>query len=393
MGRGCIVKKLVGICLAAIIAISLFEDRVLSAGRFASYYITDLGSLGGSESFGYAMNDMGQVVGSSRLAGNEVTHGFLFGSGRMMDLNPLNSGDIQTVGPSDINNRGTVASGLMRDGVYSAAIFDSRTGEITPLGSLGGVAFGSFNGTATSVNDFGEAVGYSYVDDLNRHAFLYKNGLMRDLGSLGGYSAALSINNAGDIVGFSSESAFGVAHPILYRNGKMLTINPFGNPSNEGIAWKLNDRGVVVGEAINGSFTNGFIYSKGAVTNIGTLNGGRNSFAYAINDDGQVVGVADAPFKDSCFDFETQQTFPCTNYAFQGFLYKRGVMLDLRSLVGSNSGWDVLWPFDINDRGQITGYGLRAGKFRAFLMTPAHQTFNSLPMVVKRPGDSRNGRQ
>jgi probable HAF family extracellular repeat protein len=386
------VKKPVGMCLAAILAITLLEDGVLTAGRFAAYSITDLGTLGGTESFAYAINDRGHIVGSSRVAGNTETHGFLFGSGRMTDLNPLNSGEIQTVGPSDINNHGAVASGLVRDGIYTAAVLDSRTGQITSLGSLGGVAFGSFNGTATSVNDFGEAVGYSYVDDLNRHAFLYKNGLMRDLGSLGGYSAALSINNAGDIVGFSAESPFGVAHPMLYRNGTMSAINPFGDPSNEGIAWKLNDRGVVVGEAMNGPSTNGFIYFKGAVTNIGTFPGGRNSFAYAINSAAQVVGVADAPFEDRCFDYQTQQTVPCTNYVFQGFLYDGGVMLDLRSLVGSNSGWDVLWPFDINDRGQLTGYGLRNGEFRAFVMTPTRAPLDSGPAALKRSGDSRSNR-
>ena len=392
MGR-CIVRKVFSVCLAAVIAFSLFDGRVLSAARFATYDITDLGTLGGTEAFAYAINDHGHIVGSSRLSGNEVMHGFLFGAGGMIDLNPLNSGDIQTVGPSDINNHGVVASGVMRGGVYTAAIFDSRSGGITTLGSLGGIAYGSFNGTATSVNDFGDAVGYSYIDDLNRHAFLYKNGLIRDLGSLGGYSAALSINNAGDIVGFSSVSAFGTARPMIYRDGTMSALNPFGDPSQEGIAWKVNDRGVVVGEAINGASTNGFVYFREAVTNVGTFPGGRNSSAYAINNDGQVVGVADAPFADTCFDYGTQQTYTCTNYAFQGYLYEQGDMLDLRSLIAANSGWDVLWPFDINDRGQIVGYGFRAGEFRAFLMTPAHQKFTSSPAASKRPGDAGNGRR
>ena len=85
----------------------------------------------------------------------------------MLDLSPLNSGFVQTVGPTDINNRGQIASGFLHDGIYSAAIYNIKNGEVTDLGSFGGVAFGSFNGTATSINDSGEAAGYSYVDDLS----------------------------------------------------------------------------------------------------------------------------------------------------------------------------------------------------------------------------------
>ena len=359
--------------IAAIFAVVLvFGDRVGGVGRLPSYTITELGTLGGTESFAYAINNRGDIVGSSRLVGDSSTHGFLFGLGRMMDLNPLNSGFVQTVGPTGINNRGEIASGLVREGVYAAATYNSKNGEITVLGSFGGLAFGSFSGTATAINDSGETVGYSYIDDLNRHAFLYKNGQMTDIGSLGGYSAALSINNAGDIVGFSSESVNGPAHPFLYGKGGMSQINPFDQPSGEGIAWKLSNGGTVVGEALNGPYINGFIYFKGLVTNVGTLEGGRNSHAYSINDGGDVVGVADSPFEDVCFDYEAEQTVQCINFSYQGFLFKDGVMTDLRDLVGRNSGWDALYAFDINNRGQITGYGLRSGQFRAFVLTPGH---------------------
>jgi probable HAF family extracellular repeat protein len=113
------------------------------------------------------------------------------------------------------------------------AIYDSRTGRITMLGSLGGVAFGWLNGVALSLNDRGQAVGYSYRDSVNRHAFLYSDGILTDLGSFGGYSAALAINNSGEIAGFASDTVNGYARAFVYREGMMTEINPFGGPNNE----------------------------------------------------------------------------------------------------------------------------------------------------------------
>ena len=66
----------------------------------------------------------------------------------------------------------------------------------------------------------------------------------------------------------------------------MTEINPFGGPNNESAARGINDRGHVVGEGLvaTGDAFNGFIYFEGAITNIGTLEGGRNSYAFAINE-------------------------------------------------------------------------------------------------------------
>lgn len=336
------------------------------------YTITEIDTLGGTENFAYAINNRGEVVGQSRTAGDASNQSFLFRSDATTSLSPLNSGDVQTVGPTGINDRGLIASGVMLNSGYSPAIYDSRRGQITTLGSLGGVTSFGFSGVATSINELGEAAGYSYLDAVNFHAFIYSNGVMTDIGSFGGYSAALGINKRGQVVGYSADSVSGVAHAFVYRRGVMTEINPFGAPNNESYGEGINSHGWVVGAGLNpdGTGFRGFVYLRdGSIVDIGTFKRGRNSYAYAINDFNQVVGVADYPYKSICPS--PRGPVKCVNFAQHGFLFERGVMTDLNSLIDPALGWDLQWAFDINEEGQVAGYGVRDGKFRAFILTPA----------------------
>lgn len=126
----------------------------------------------------------------------------------------------------DRHDAGQIASGVIGGGVYVPAIFNSRTGAITPAGSLGGVTSYGFNGVATSINIVGNAVGYSYIDSVTRHAFLYSNNGITDIGSFGGYSATMAINDVGVIVGFASDQSNGVAHAFVYTDGVMTEPRP-----------------------------------------------------------------------------------------------------------------------------------------------------------------------
>jgi probable HAF family extracellular repeat protein len=330
--------------------------------RALRYFVRDLGSLGGTKSFAYALNSFTQIVGSSRTAGDAATHSFIYSNGKMSDLAPLNSGDIQTVGPTGINFWGQVASGVMLNGVYQPALLDTRTHHLTPLGTLGGVTSFNFSGVATSVNFFSDAVGYSYVDSLTRHAFFYHHGTLTDLDPFGTGSAALSINDFGLIAGFAANSS-GSAQATVYRDGSGSDIDPVGL---ESYARDVNNLSDAVGEYLiaDGSAFHAFVYSNGGFNDLG-VSGSPETVANAINDLRQIAGTMWIPYQATCGGA------PCTAYMPHAFTHLKGNNLDLNQAIPPNSGWELNYAFDINNQGNIVGYGLRGDNFRAFLLTPA----------------------
>jgi probable HAF family extracellular repeat protein len=104
------------------------------------------------------------------------------------------------------------------------------------------------------------------------------------------------------------------------------------------------------------------------MTDLGTL-GGNFSFAYDINDHGQVVGYA--------------TTTSGTNHAF---LYSNGTIIDLNSLLSPTSGWELQLATGINDSGQIAGYGSINGQTHAFLLDTSAPEPNSLLLLSAGAG-------
>jgi len=157
-----------------------------------------------------------------------------------------------------------------------------------------------------------------------------------------------SINDPGDIAG-SKVSGTGIV-PMLWRNGQAYELQTL--PGQQyGEVYDINNSGEMVGESLNGNFVTpttmrATVFSlNGDPVDLGTL-GGAKASAAAINDYGEIVGVAD-------------------NAAGQAraFLYKNGVMQDLGTLGGTISNAN-----DINNRGEIVGRSLLAnGAIRGFL--------------------------
>lgn len=131
---------------------------------------------------------------------------------------------------------------------------------------------------------------------------LWENGVMKDIGTLGGPDAFLyAMNNEGQMVGQSYTNSTpnpttGVPtlDPFYWENGKMWDIGTLGGTS--GLASFLNNSGQVTGNSnLAGDQTgHAFVWSKQrGIKDLGTLPGGVFSVASWINDAGEVVGVGD----------------------------------------------------------------------------------------------------
>jgi probable HAF family extracellular repeat protein len=168
----------------------------------------DLGTLGHPEcgdvpgsdcSNGEAadINDRGEVVG---LSYNDawIARPFVWRGSELRDLGVLPGEDAAAL---RINERGQIA-GMMGRNWDRAFFWDN--GIVTEIGSLGGGTW------VTALGEDGTVVGSSLTAAGERHAFVWKDGRMTDLGagpSGAGQSHAYGINAAGDVIGWSSSSS------------------------------------------------------------------------------------------------------------------------------------------------------------------------------------------
>lgn len=139
----------------------------------------------------------------------------------------LESGNSEAVA---INNRGEIIGNLMTVGPNSSLTSGENRGQYNPFryaeGKLQWLNLGTaISGKCSAINDSGDIVGFIDLSDRQRHACLWRNGVLQDLGTLGGNSSgAVGVNEKGDIVGWSEDKQ-GRSRACLWHDGTVVDLN------------------------------------------------------------------------------------------------------------------------------------------------------------------------
>lgn len=315
----------------------------------SGYIVTDLGSLSGTNSTKVAgINGSGDIVGTS------ATHAFLWSNGVMTDLGTL-GGSVSMA--YSINDSGVVvgqastASGEMHAFVW-------QNGVMKDLGVAGETS------EARGINSRGDIVGVAYAKNVRGGAVLWSGGQRRfigDLGPSGSGSTAISINYKGEIAGVSSgfSTNQGVVRGVVWLNGTISDLGALGGLHSTANA--INGQALVVGWAeIANDSTAAFQWQNGKMSQLASLAGsvasaGNGTQATAVNDSGEVVGSCVTSAGDA-----------------HAVIWNNGQIADLNALIPQR-GLTLTRATGVNRSGQIVAEqqnNLDGPTIRSFLLTP-----------------------
>ena len=308
------------VALAVVLSAPATADAqtVYEGPTTGSHRLTILGTW--ESFFGYALNDIGDVLGMTR-APDGLNHVVRWDGTRLVDLGPGL--------PGDIDNRRQVVGGHLQDGTLRAATWD-RLGRLTLLENE------SLYGYASAIGRSGHIAGY--VITPSPIATLWYDGAATSLWR--GY--AYDVNRSGIAAGvlFSDDP---VGNFAVISDGVRTTV--LGSNAGSSFASAINERGDVVGE----DQRRAVLWTRGTAIELALPAGDCAVSSAAHLDDGStIVGY-------------------CASTAgYSRAVQWRGVAreaVDLNTLLSPEdvgAGWVLVQSVRVNRRGSVLGYATNA---------------------------------
>jgi probable HAF family extracellular repeat protein len=268
-------------------------------------------------------------------------------------------------------------------------------------------------------------------------AFVWRNGQMVSLPTLGGVNgSATEINNSGMIGGYAETTTVDPNcsapqkyqfKPVVWDHGAVQAL-PTGDDADGGVL-AVNDRGDAAGATgscapLNPILllylnpTHALLWHDGVAIDLGNLGGEFNNLPHGMNNLGQVVGESDLAGDQTAHAFlasagtkmQDLGTVGNDTYSFgfgindagdivgisanadfsviRAFIRRNGTLVDLNTLVtGTNPfpNGTLLTACFINSKGEITGIALDStGAEHTYLATPVHSA-SSTKANVRKP--------
>jgi probable HAF family extracellular repeat protein len=370
--------------LLNIASILVFCASAISGQAALKYHVLAI-----TPGYGQGVNEKGDVVGTLNIGvrdsyNYQIEHAFLYKNGKTTDLgvynSPLDPYYESTIGQA-VNNSDIVVGNISNPGGPKGGAtfgsFDAFSWKNSVLTDIAqGTTDGGAGADAVGINEQGTAVGtydaIDYLRSLNApglglygypHAYVSRNGVRTDLGTLAGenrnFSYGFAINNAGQVVGVSTNTTLSpflgpMYYAFLWTNGTMKAIG--GAQSSNFAPTAINDNGWIAGtlnvSEVAGTYSGqAVLYVNTRFISLGTVKGFPTSQSLSMNDLGMVVGNL-AGASSSVFVYD-------------------GVMHDLNTLV--DGGWKITTVGKINIFGQIAATGIKSGSIAtyALLLTPS----------------------